>query len=560
MQSAGTSTRMELDDQEAGTSRTQRTVVQAAPVALRPYKRKVVDEFGNEVPDSKRNRAVPEVDMKMNAFKLVAHWHEYLRNIFDIKERNNIDDIADLTSVVQTVHTKFRQESNGFGAMKDAITDAYVFTAAGKQTTFLVIKDHMKKLAEDYGFKYINTPAANKTTGTLSSLLGLFVAYRHRFTEVRLGNTSLVFRKTKDADEVMELGRFGLTNSHCSSLSGCRFTPSVQSAMKQSLGPMTIAINLCMNTDPRYQQSWKEAFVQAFKLIPHVDEIAKTLAGSRTKCKAILRLLGDISLFGVTRTSNKACLPVSMLLVFLSKKHSGYKERYDCCTDMTPLIEDDMIPPNVRNLDFSGHGLLHFWNHSSGYSFQIRGDPTKLIPTTASQLVFHAVFGSHKENLNLVKWMTGTDFLTRREIGDAVRERSSSGLTVKVQVIRFVRFSKLASASMTQLLRGGMGAVARGPTWSGRFEEDMDADRDFFKVVQSTQTTGGSSGAITEARILAELVDLKDAMIQDLTRRRVLAYGTTDFHVPLATGDGSAYGDVVPGPGLVAPRYFYQQD
>lgn len=44
---------------------------------------------------------------------------------------------------------------------------------------------------------------------------------------------------------------------------------------------MTIAINLAMQTDRQYQESWKKASVLIFKLAPEADEIANLLAGSK---------------------------------------------------------------------------------------------------------------------------------------------------------------------------------------------------------------------------------------------------------------------------------------
>lgn len=131
------------------------------------------------------------------------------------------------------MHTKFRQDMNGVGALKDKIGDTFKFTAARQETTFGAIKAHMKKLATDYGFTYTSSDVDWTAIGTLSSILGLIVAYRHRFTEVRLRNTALLLRKVNGEDEVMELGRFGITNSHCTSWQGCRFTPLVQSSIKQ---------------------------------------------------------------------------------------------------------------------------------------------------------------------------------------------------------------------------------------------------------------------------------------------------------------------------------------
>lgn len=159
---------MEVDNQ-AGSSRSEPQASGSGtnPIA-RPYKRKVVDEYGNEVPDSKRNRAVPDNQLKMDVFKLILHWHEYLRACFRIARRDNLDDIADITAIVETIHTKFRQDMNGVGAMKDKITDDFELTAAGKVITFGEVRAHMKLLATEYGFKYQNSDADKKETINVS--------------------------------------------------------------------------------------------------------------------------------------------------------------------------------------------------------------------------------------------------------------------------------------------------------------------------------------------------------------------------------------------------------
>lgn len=73
-------------------------------------------------------------------------------------------------------------------------------------------------------------------------------------------------------------------------------------------------------------------------------------------------------------------------------------------------ITDSMLGVRLHNLDFSGHGLLAFWNGLTGKQCTLRGDPDKLTPDFAGQTHFHAVFGTYKENLNLLTWMTGQQY------------------------------------------------------------------------------------------------------------------------------------------------------
>ncbi|ASA47423.1 nucleoprotein [Aedes alboannulatus orthomyxo-like virus] len=548
-------TDVEMPDEEAAGSSAA-----VIPVPVTQTKRKNVDDSGVEVPDSKRNRAVPKSTIKMNVFKLIMHWHEYLSKVFGLTSRSNIDQIADLTSICSTLHTKFRQDLNGVGTLRDRINDDFKFTAVGKEITYGAIKDTMKALATLYGFKYIATDEDREAIGTLSSVMVLMSAYRQRFNEVRLGNTSITLKKKDGTEYEMELSRFGLNNTHSTLLHGCRFTPSLQSSMKQSLGPLTIVINLCMNQDRKYQEAWKSAFCQAYKLLPYVTNIAEILAGSKTRHQAIIRQLGDVGLFGITRTSNKAFLPVALLLTYMEKKSPAYVEKFKAFSLTLEAIPDVYLTPNIKNLDFSGHGLLHFWNSCAAYAFQIHGDPAVLIGATASQMVFHAVMGTHKENLNLLKWMTGTEFATRRALGDVFKARASSGKETKVAIISFNSFAKMASAAQTDFLKGGVGQVARVATFSGKFSTALSQDDELFRILRDTVGDRGRVMAINDDTVIKTLDAVKETINNRLIQEKKMSYGTTEFYAPLNGGDGSKYGNLVEGPGSVPPRFFYQQE
>lgn len=165
------------------------------------------------------------------------------------------------------------------------------------------------------------------------------------------------------------------------------------------------------------------------------EEIANLLSGSRKQHNNIIRLLGDICQFGVTRTSNKAFIPMSLILTS-AMTNVLYKAHFIAQNELTDeAITDEMIPVNLQNLDFSGHGLLAFWNSLRTFQFSLRGNPAILTPNLAGQALFHAVFGTHKENLNLLEWMTGQHFDTRREVGDKFQKRASSGMSVKTNII-----------------------------------------------------------------------------------------------------------------------------
>lgn len=528
---------------------------------IRNIKRKNVDVEGNEIPDSKRNKAIPEVDKKHKALLFILHSHEWLMVEFAVTDRANIDAVADITSVIVTCHNYNRQTANGVGGLRELIDDEFVFIANGMELPGKIVAKGLKALAERYGFKYSRNDDDRKNIGTLSSILSLVGGYRHRLSEVRLGN--VVIMKTKKGNEelTMELSRFGLNNSHAPFLTGCSYTPSLQSSMKQSLGPLTVLINLTLNTEEKYARAWKDAFCQAFKLVPNIEEMANLLAGSRAKYSSLIRALGDLCHFGITRSSNKAFIPAAMLIRVNSTHCPVYKARFgQSLSNYQFTLEANNLGMPLRNLDFSGHGLLYFWNQAATERFTMRGDGDNMSEETAAQINFHSVMGSQKENLDLLDWMTGAKFQTRREMGNCFAKKGESGKHVAFTPIPFQRFAKLASAAQTDFIRGGKGQVSRAPVFSGQCRVEVDADSELFRILKTSQETMGSFGLMTDDRAMAIINGVKATINTRISADKMIKYGTTSFYLPCAEAEGKEYGNAVEAPRMLKPRYFYQQD
>lgn len=241
---------------------------------------------------------------------------------------------------------------------------------------------------------YNDTDASKTQIGHISTYLGFSASYKAHFNEVRIGNQQIVRRKTAEAQEQMQIEQFGLQSHHSILLTGCTFNPTLQSSMKQSLGPMTIVINLCMTTEKSYQENWEKAFVQVFKLLSYAPQIAKMLAGSKTTYKTIIGQLADLALCGITRSSNKARIPFSMILTACSKV-KAYIEHFKSETFPNTKIIDAMLPDRVKHLDLSGHGLFYFWNSIAAYKFHINRT-SAMTERIAREVVLHAVFGTHR--------------------------------------------------------------------------------------------------------------------------------------------------------------------
>lgn len=156
--------------------------------------------------------------------------------------------------------------------------------------------------------------------------------------------------------------------------------------------------------------------------------------------------------------------------------------------------------------------------------------------------------------------MTGQDFATRREVGDKFQKRGSCRLKVKTNIIPFLYFSKLANAAQTDFLRGGVGQIARAPTFSGRFHTAVDKDDELLKCLQAGPSASIMAGANPEDTARAALESVKAEIQLRLQQDKRITYGTTEFYSPDPAENGLAYGPRAAGPGDLAPRFYYQHD
>uniref|UniRef100_A0AAT9J9Z3 Nucleocapsid protein n=1 Tax=Cryptocercus meridianus orthomyxovirus 2 TaxID=3133493 RepID=A0AAT9J9Z3_9ORTO len=519
-------------------------------------KRKLVDATGNEIPDPKRNRADPDVSLKMNAIYLLLHWHEYMCKVFSItsREMNRIDTIADITSILWTAHTKFRQQANGKGSIATLISPTFEFEANGIKTKWNSISENLRILASLYGFRYEVNEEGKNATGTLGSILSLIVSFRARFNEVRVGTNHITLKKSGNTIQQIPIGQFGLRPEHAVLATGSSYNPTIQSSMKNSLGPMTIAINLAMQTEREYQDAWKRAFCQSFKLIPNSQEIANLLAGSKSDETVIMSLLADIALFGTTRASNKASFPFSFFLC-TARRITEYSKFFDGNSFPNTTIRDSIVQNNIKEMDFSGAGAFKFWEINSKIRFCMRST-ILMTERIKKEMLFHSVWGTQKEDLSLLRFMTDYEFMNRRAIGKSMEKRGEGKEDMEFSLIKFKRITKLASASQTDFLSGGKGQICRAPVFSGFCNQRVDVSGDLFKIL-NTEPNEYRERAGGKPKIVANLNRIKDKIRTILQQKPSIAFGTTNFYAFSAT---EGYGEKIQEIPELMGIYFYGQD
>lgn len=524
-------------------------------------KRKLVDFAKNDAVDPKRPRAPADKTHKTNIIILILHLHEYLRILYKINP-NHLENVALTTSILLNIHTHLRQKVNGQGSMMARYTDENATFDLGenKQKCRAVIETYVKICAQ-YGVVYNRTPESRKNVGTLTTLLTLFAAFKDRYSEVRVNTAYRTVGKRDHELLQNSISEYGLDQTHQVALKGLTYTPSKQSAMKSSLGPLTIAIILNSTTDDAFKMSWKQAFCNAFKLIPGHQEVAELLAKATAPEKTLLKHLGDISLFGVTRQSNKAHFPAAFLMT-IARQVGVYKELMKHKTETNIANSSfgvDIISPFIENIDFAGHGALGFWMAAACETYTSKGG-ADFTADIASEMLFHATWGTHSEDFGYLEWLTGHRFKIRREIGDGLKKKGTGTTERQCTIIGFKRFAKLASAAQSKLLQGGKGQISEMPVFSGNRRKEIDLNGDLMKILEGKTTTLRDSGGSTWEQVVRTLESVKRDFAKKIREDGYVLLGTTTHYEPDQSKKGAEYGKEVTAVPVCSGRYFYSDN
>lgn len=442
---------------------------------------------------------------KTDSLSCILHWHEYAAKTFKV-DANKIDDVAILTSFIYIAHRKLQLFSKGAGSIITTTDlEEMVHTFGDVKIKDKDFTKVIGDIAKNYGFTYGQTSEDKCKTGTLNAFLTLIVGYKLRLAEVN-GNQKIY--------------SYGFNSSYSDLLSGISYSPRIQSSMKDYLGPMTIAIKLCEQTDRKYQAGWIKAFKATFKMLPFVEDLANALAGSKTQKLGLLKQLADLCHFGIHRSSNKALIPASLLMV-QARKCTGYDAFIkDGADEKVACYELGGV---LTNLDFSGKGLYFLWNSLALADEEFIIHLGKgMSAQTGRELLLHSVFGTHREDLGLLKWMTGHKFQTRMEIADQLQDRGT-GKPISVKLIAFEYTCKWATPSQP---RWGMqihySVFTHGGIW-----QRVSPDDELFKLLIPKQ--GYFVCESTFERLMGKMHDVKRIIVQKKGEEQKIHFGTTSF-------------------------------
>lgn len=112
---------------------------------------------------------------------------------------------------------------------------------------------------------------------------------------------------------------------------------------------------------------------------------------------------------------------------------------------------------DIENYDHSGKGAFSLWNRAArvgDFSMHVKASDKK-----AAEMIFHSVWGTHWEDLYTLEYATGHRFHTRRELGDAFKEKGTQAEKKNIKLIAFEKYAKLSQALPTEFSSGGQQQV-----------------------------------------------------------------------------------------------------
>lgn len=221
------------------------------------------------------------------------------------------------------------------------------------------------------------------------------------------------------------LTQFGLNSSHHIHCEGITYPPMKRSSIAQSVGPLTQLIMLNQaRKNPRFSDKWKRACARSLAHFPQSQAILDyVFSHDATTIAPYLSLIADILTITGSRASIKAFFPFSVLLGSIEDSRRLMFAASISAQSGVPASYLPVTIENSANWDHSGIGAFVIYNAASTTQYYLNLSESADV---AGQVVFHSIWGSHLEDLNVLHFMTGCTFSTRQELANFLRQKGST--------------------------------------------------------------------------------------------------------------------------------------
>lgn len=358
-------------------------------------RKRTVDADNNEaeVSDPKRPRINLDNVMKNKIIQYIAGCGIILHDKLVLSDHIlNITVSHQIMSILQGGHNILRKMANFKMSTHPNLALTVTVTCMGKDynITYTDVTTFMKEHAATLQLEYTQSNRAdnNHWYGIANPLFNILSAFKMRFDEIRVGVSRIPVRKRGNVIDYVDIAQYGLTPAHHVLLEGSTYKPERRSAMAQTLGPLTAVIAAYKSRDP-YRCKWIEAVKRDLVHIPNAVNLCNAMQGKRAEEIApALSAFADVILIAGSRNAQRAFFPLNFILYAISSDETIKKLKLNrLCGPLQP-----------EEVDFSEKGMWRDYKCCSTVSWKLE---TAMDDVSASQVVYHAIFGTQNEDLGV---------------------------------------------------------------------------------------------------------------------------------------------------------------
>jgi hypothetical protein len=255
---------------------------------------------------------------------------------------------------------------------------------------------------------------------------------------------------------------------------------------------------LCfLRSDGKYEEKWKRATKRAMSHIPLIDDILSALKGKKwNKCSTIISNIADILLLTTGRQAQRAFFPILIVpeaFTILRGSRKFYSENA------------------IERFNVSGRGaFLCYKEIMKMDNITLTGDFTQ---QEASQILYHCIFGTYKEDLGVLAQITNcSTWFTREDFGRKFQGVGASKKEISFKPIQQTLYSKLSSANQTGLLSSSYLQSSSIPVFSGQRQTTFS--NEFFD--STGKRLGSSLGGKTIEQLQVATKTLLNEIIENI--------------------------------------------
>jgi hypothetical protein len=342
-----------------------------------------------------------------------------------------------ILSIIFTIHNinRQRQKNSTTNMISKTATTAFKIRYKGKDYPLTTAR--VEKLwlditrANNLIYKNYDPQDKENWYGTMGPYLDMFAAYALRVNELRLGHNNMPISKADGVHKSFPVTKYGLSGAHHVLLEGTSFPPERRSSIVQSLGPMTAW--LCMiRSEGVYRKKYAMAVKRAMSHIPCIDEIIEITKNTKqaSEIAMLTTLVAEILLVTTSRQATRMFFPITIFAAV-----------YRAEQDKDGFLEFFSSTGNGGWYAYKKACLLK-------NKWMVAG---QMEVEQASQIVFHGIFGTYKEDLSILEAITNvSNWYTREDMGDCFKQQGTTSHQTPVVLPQVTYYAKMSCEEFCQ--------------------------------------------------------------------------------------------------------------